>query len=96
MILSNPDLFPKNYVVLAGFWESYRYEIDYAPFFDNYYNAGHIAWLVVNEIVTVTSDIIVSMAIEEAYQALMDWFELPYDLELSSYEEMLEASSVEV
>jgi hypothetical protein len=36
------------------------------------------------------------MAIEEAYQALMDWFELPYDLELSSYEEMLEASSVEV
>lgn len=84
------------YKLLSEFWLEFRYDIDYAPFFDDWYNACHIANLIIDDTIIDNSGLIIPISIDRAYATLVEGLGLDPNSEIDSVELLMDASPNEV
>lgn len=80
------------YKLLSDFWQEFRYDMDYADYFDTWYNACHTASLIMDNLVIDDSGLIIPISIDRAYAELLQGLGIDIHQEISSVEQLMEAS----
>lgn len=78
--------------ILSDFWAEYRFDENYEGYFFTYYDACHMAYLLNRGLMSDSSDNIVSLAINEAYNALLDGLSIDSDTGFKTVDDLMEAS----
>jgi len=78
--------------ILSEFWANYRFDSNYEGFFYGYYDACHMAYLIHSDLMTDNTDLIVSLAIKEAFDSLLDGLSIETDTGFATLDSVMEAS----
>lgn len=78
--------------ILASFWSSYRYDVNYEGFFYQYYDACHMAYLLTSDLMSDNTENIVRLSIIEAFDSLLDGLSIETDTGFLTLDAVMDAS----
>jgi hypothetical protein len=78
--------------ILSDFWANYRFDNNYEGYFFTYYDACHMAYLLNRGLMSDSTENIVRLAIDEAYNALLEGLAIESDTGFKTLDEVMEAS----
>lgn len=80
------------YKLLSEFWITFRMDIDYAEYFADWYNACHIANLIIDDTIIDNSGLIIPTSVDNAYATLVEGMGIDPSNQISTVQALMELS----